>query len=153
FVLRRSYDEARRLGETIETWSRGRPVVWPANTQTPLDAVVDALRRASPREPGAEHRGLGEPYAAQQLPPGMQAPPPLSRPASSAFHGHAASTPSQSVPAGEAPLPDWLRPMIEGGQSSYQPGSPAPVPRQPGPSSTNMGRNPWSLDPEENLPD
>src|SRR5262249_8727336 len=46
FVLRRTQEESRRLSEALYAYSAGRSPIWPAPSNTPLDQVVDALRRS-----------------------------------------------------------------------------------------------------------
>jgi hypothetical protein len=149
FVLRRSQEEARRLSEAIYAYSSGRSPIWPAPSNTPLDQVVDALRRSMSGR-GAEARPSQQdagsmPYPPPQLPPAGR--PPNSMPSSFRSQGG----PSQPQP-GNAGLPEWLRPLMPGGE---QPPAQPPMPQQapPAQSPQSNGGNPWALDPEANLPD
>jgi len=135
FVLLRTQEESRRLAEAIDAWLHGRQAIWPAPSQTPIDPILDALRRGSSR--GGTPQTNSIPQGPSQAQPGMQAPSAtnLSRPP---------SAPSQPTQPNSA-LPEWLRPLMpEHEQPSTQ--SRPPTPRSNDP-------NPWSLDPEVNLPD
>lgn len=150
FILRRTQEEARRLSEAIFAYSSGRAPIWPAPSNTPLDQVVDALRRnmsgrgqhAQQGQQGQQEQ-VGMPFSPAQLPP----PPPMQPPASMPAY-RAPSAPSQPQPSGAA-LPDWLRPLVSGGEQQQSPAQPAP----PAPVPPANGNNPWTLDPEANLPD
>ena len=76
FVLRRTQEEANRVTEAIYTLNSGRQPIWPGQSNTPLDRLVDVLRTSlSPRGaaggPGGGAVIPGGPVA-PQLPPSAQ---------------------------------------------------------------------------------
>ncbi len=136
FVLLRTQEESRRLAEAIDAWLHGRQAIWPAPSQTPIDPILDALRRGQSRNAAPQSGPMG-PQGSSQAQPGMQTPTAsnMNRPPS------APSQPTQT----NNPLPEWLRPLMpENEQPPMQSRPPAPRSNDP---------NPWSLDPEVNLPD
>jgi hypothetical protein len=141
FTLRRTAEEAQRLAAAVEAFVSGRGAAWPSPTRTPLDPVVEALRRGLGRYPPA----AGLPPAAEPQPQGLQPP-------TGPWPAVPWGAPSQ--PMGDAALPDWLRPMMSAGDpanaasSAYSPPAP-PLVSPPAPSD----HDPWSFDPEANLPD
>jgi hypothetical protein len=176
FLLRRTQEEALRLAETINAWAQGRAVTWPAQSQTPLDPVVTALRRGTgpdqggqPGQPGAAMR----PSMPGQMPPAAQLPSASRVPWSpSSIYGASSGRgmsvpemPTQSVFGGNphAALPDWLRPLMPegsgtegaggGGDRASVPYTPSVPPAPRDPPQQPSGGDPWSLDPEANLPD
>lgn len=156
FVLRRTQDESRRVTEAIHAYLAGRQPIWPVPAQTPLDPIIEALRRGTGGAPGG---------AGQGAPPRSMQPSSWSSPAQLPPSGSAqwsqANPPSNmpSQPASSGALPDWLRPLMPEGAPSLEPQQPPnPLPRYPqqqsgAGSAGEAQNNPWNLDPEANLPE
>ncbi len=131
FVLLRTQEEARRLAEAIDAWLHGRQAIWPAPSQTPIDPILDALRRGSGRSASPQSGPMGQQQSTSQTPSAAN----MSRPP---------SAPSQPAPPSDA-LPEWLRPLMPEGEQ--------PHPQSRPPTQRSNDSNPWSLDPDANLPD
>ena len=76
FVLRRTQEEANRVTEAIYTLNSGRQPIWPGQSNTPLDRLVDVLRTSLTPRGAAGGPGGGAVIpggaVAPQLPPSAQ---------------------------------------------------------------------------------